>query len=598
GDANGDEKRRDITGEWGTQVVHAGDVVRSWVTEAPKNWHYIDENPVDETQGKNAVYYEVTSSGYEALQFNQLTPRTQSVGLNASTSDLDAQLSNYVDTTEYPDIDAIKFVSYPDTSQEGESEGVIQIAEKLTSGKRVLYNYTVPFQVEKLAATTKTLAVTLGSGTDNLAYSAFIDNVQLNGRTYDPSEYTVKATQGVTTQSVGAKTIKLRVTLKEDTTKTVDVEATCNVRWGSTVALGGVEYPSSPDEGRTVAAFTLLDGAIVATQGNTEDNYQIHTALTGNKYYTFDWFDLSSQDGLSMTDDLQGNRHLEAAGYEKKQDVLARWTKQPVTNGDIVRAYNSEAGARNWLYNNASQQLNETAGLNSVYYEVTASGYQPLHFNQLVPTTKSLKFGMTNEQLDQEIANYLDFGELTSLKVEKFIDYPDTSKLEDTTGKVQVSETLSTGKKVYYEYTIPFTVDSESTIDVSLPTTMLFGSTDVQEGQIVSPEYTLKNLGPVPLKVNVNKVSIQNNADNLTLLSAGDKDPTDKQDAVKLYLQYKRSDSSVLNSMPLLEETKETIGTLNAQSELSLEVTGTYFGEYGAEQKLDLAIEFGLTVDN
>lgn len=144
---------------------------------------------------------------------------------------------------------------------------------------------------------------------------------------------------------------------------------------------------------------------------------------------------------------------------------------QVVNYGDIVRAWQTET-SKNWLYENEQKKAYNDSG-KSVYYEITTSGYRPLHFNQLTTKTGKISIYSTNQYLDEHITDYIDLKGYSNISVKEFSQYPNTKASGQQKGKIIVEETLTTGKKVQYEYEVTFTI-GDGKLEYSVPKTLIF----------------------------------------------------------------------------------------------------------------------------
>lgn len=313
-------------------------------------------------------------------------------------------------------------------------------------------------------------------------------------------KYTVELIGEYATDYLGEKTAKVRVTLKATPTNTTEVDVPVQILWGNSIAYGGLGYVGGD---RTTAVFSLHQGSkpkITISQGQSNDNYEIHSYFPGEKYYSFDWFNLKSATDIHMTSDKKGDQSIEAEGQEKKQDALKKWQTQEVSHGDVVRSWVTEH--KNHLYVNENREFNG----NEAYYEITKNGYQLLNFNKLKITKQSVIHQATKEEMDKAVQSYIDTSGHQNIKVVKFMKYPDTSSLKDTEGIIRIAETLASGKTVTYDYTVPFSVVKDNSwIKVKVPTKILFAQISKESG-ILSPEYEIVNLSERGIKVSINSV--------------------------------------------------------------------------------------------
>ncbi|KAA9180265.1 hypothetical protein F6X86_03615 [Enterococcus durans] len=352
----------------------------------------------------------------------------------------------------------------------------------------------------KITAEASASTVVLGTNIKEIAYEDFVKNVKLGDEVLTKDKYTVELIGEYATDYLGEKTAKVRVTLKATPTNTTEVDVPVQILWGNSIAYGGLGYVGGD---RTTAVFSLHQGSkpkITISQGQSNDNYEIHSYFPGEKYYSFDWFNLKSATDIHMTSDKKGDQSIEAEGQEKKQDALKKWQTQEVSHGDVVRSWVTEH--KNHLYVNENREFNG----NEAYYEITKNGYQLLNFNKLKITKQSVIHQATKEEMDKAVQSYINTSGHQNIKVVKFMKYPDTSSLKDTEGIIRIAETLASGKTVTYDYTVPFSVVKDNSwIKVKVPTKILFAQISKESG-ILSPEYEIVNLSERGIKVSINSV--------------------------------------------------------------------------------------------
>ena len=458
--AKGEELRDTALSRWRTQTVNYGDVVRTWVAEPEKNvvTSSMTANPLFFYYG-NEVYYEITTNGYRRLDINTLTPTEQSIERGASQASLDSQVSRFLDTSGKENLRVVRFVDYPDTSNVGTTSGTIRVEETLSTGKIVSYDYTVPFVVTlKLEVTAKPdNKVLLGTDMNTVDLRQFVD-VEVNGEKLDDDKYEVEMTSApiaTDTVSVG-RTQSIQVTVN-GTTLSQDTSVNVGVIWGDSVVYGGRDPMSS----RIAAAFTLHHQGnlpfITASKGRRPllgGNLAINSDYYGRDYYSFSWYDVSQRDSVDLTNDSAGQT-VAAQGRELEDDVLSRWSTQTVNYGDVVRTWVADP-TKNAVTEN--EQFVSNGG--EVYYEITAAGYRALNINKLTTSSHTLLQGMTESELDSRLAEFLDVSSVENISLDRFVQYPDTSVVGTTSGTIRVTETLSTGKTVSYDYEISFTVEN------------------------------------------------------------------------------------------------------------------------------------------
>ncbi|MFC0757896.1 hypothetical protein [Enterococcus faecalis] len=402
----------------------------------------------------------------------------------------------------------------------------------------------------------------LGWDTSLLDYSKLVKNVKLGTKILTPDQYELQLINPASTDTVGDKIAKVKVTLKSDPSKTVDLDVPFAVKWGNSVVYGSY----ARQQGRTSAAFTLYPETnpyIVASQGGTiDDNNQIHELF--NQYYAFNWFDLTNKESIKIEETNNGDKYIKANGNELKKDKLKEWginQKQAVNYGDIVRAWQVET-SKNWLYENEEPKLYNN-NQQSIYYEITQSGYRPLHFNQLTPKTGKIPIYSTNQYLDEHVTDYIDLKNHSNINVKGFAEYPDTTSSGDKRAKILVEETLTTGKKVQYEYEVTINVEP-GTLTYTVPKTLTFKEFSKSKNeQIVQRKYS----GSLGLLIKDNRGS--NNQGNWTLTAKASSDL--KGLAPYLIYRNEKGADSYLNgsAVPVYTQDKQVSATEPLEVEVS-----------------------------
>ena len=101
----------------------------------------------DNKLNSSSSYYEITDTGYNVLFFNQLKARSGIVSIYTTKEYFDQHVTDFLDTEEYSTVTVKGFSEYPDTTSSGRKEGKIKVAETLSNGQEVEYEYTVPITV-------------------------------------------------------------------------------------------------------------------------------------------------------------------------------------------------------------------------------------------------------------------------------------------------------------------------------------------------------------------------------------------------------------------------------------------------------------------
>ncbi|OMH25207.1 hypothetical protein BK726_02255 [Bacillus thuringiensis serovar londrina] len=232
------------------------------------------------------------------------------------------------------------------------------------------------------------------------------------------------------------------------------------VIWGNSILLKG-------DNDYSIGAFTLEhDGKtnyITAAEGiaRGDINGKIHPHFADNQYY---WIgrkipNQSIQNLNDIKTDIITNGLGNDIAKEKINSFGNGTQRIDVNSGDIIEVWHAESGKRNVLMVN-EKESEQHAGLNSVYYEISRSTFIPLHINQLTPKIVNIKNGTSNQEVMKKLEESVDLKGHENIQVERFKDrLPDTLKDGEQLIDVVVSETLKSGKKVEYIYTVTFIVN-------------------------------------------------------------------------------------------------------------------------------------------
>ncbi|WP_410491883.1 L-type lectin-domain containing protein (plasmid) [Bacillus thuringiensis] len=232
------------------------------------------------------------------------------------------------------------------------------------------------------------------------------------------------------------------------------------VIWGNSILLRGYNDYS-------IGAYTLEhDGKtnyITATEGITrgDEDGKVHFYFANNQYY---WIGRKiPNQSIQNLSDIKTDIITKALGNDiakEKINSFGNGTQRiDVNSGDIIEVWHAESGKRNVLIVN-EEETEQHAGLKSVYYEISKSTFIPLHINQLTPKTINIKNGTSNQELMKKLEECMDLKGYENIQVERFKDkLPDTMKDGEQLIDVVVSETLKSGKKVEYIYTVTFIVN-------------------------------------------------------------------------------------------------------------------------------------------
>ncbi|MGX1461718.1 hypothetical protein ACUXG3_006124 [Bacillus thuringiensis] len=150
----GQEKNDNAYKNFKPQIVKSGDVIQirhkqmlSYPDLATLH-HENKSTHIGKGRINNVAFFEITSSGYKQLYFNQLTPRKVTVKNGATKEELNQKLQESIDLKGHKDITIDRFKDkLPNTTKDGEQKIDVVVSETLQSGKKVEYTYMVPFVV-------------------------------------------------------------------------------------------------------------------------------------------------------------------------------------------------------------------------------------------------------------------------------------------------------------------------------------------------------------------------------------------------------------------------------------------------------------------
>ncbi|EPI02333.1 hypothetical protein D920_00382, partial [Enterococcus faecalis 13-SD-W-01] len=128
--------------------------------------------------------------------------------------------------------------------------------------------------------------------------------------------------------------------------------------------------------------------------------------------------------------------------------------------GDVVEVFHTRPTSVGMLSSGIVINQGSVAASdnNRGYLELTSSGYRQLTFNRARPRQVTISTNTTNAQLDASIANSLDMSGATGSQIERFVTYPDRSRIGISNGVIRVRQQLSTGGFVYRDYQVPFDI--------------------------------------------------------------------------------------------------------------------------------------------
>lgn len=128
-------------------------------------------------------------------------------------------------------------------------------------------------------------------------------------------------------------------------------------------------------------------------------------------------------------------------------------------------------------------------------------------------------------------------------------------------------------------------LDSNALIDVELPAKILFGSTDISAGNVISPKYTIKNNSKSDVSITLDRLDIASSS-SVKLVSSNESDPQTPENSMRLYLNV---DSSGYTNNVQLEQglSNKILTNLKSGEANNLQLSGNYFGDYKNNEQAD-----------
>lgn len=353
-----------------------------------------------------------------------------------------------------PDTGDIVYDGLADTSASFEARlGIDYYTVVLDEAQNNSNNVTrVNVDVPNLFAEVVPQKLILGDTLEGTDPKSLIQNVKLNGKVLSTDEYTVTVETKPDTSTIGTeKNAKVRIDHNQDYIElTVPVE----VQWGSTILTRGFgnwstgAYTYHPSKNKVTSSLGVFEG-----------DGLVHSSFD-NKYYSLDFYRFSEEKSLITSDKLYYTH--EVNGQDLRYQAISGFGNNnslDVSVGDVVKVYHREPGRLKWFLNETENTLS-TSEFNTVYLELGNSGYDLLTFDRAKAVEQTVKVGTTPEEIDQIIGTSLDLSATKDVSIVGFMQYPDTSTKGTSKGTVRVEETLTTGKKVQYDYEVPFIVQA------------------------------------------------------------------------------------------------------------------------------------------
>lgn len=395
--------------------------------------------------------------------------------------------------------------------------------------------------------------------------------------------------------SLNGQSARVEVSKNGTVLATIDVPVT--YQFGHSLNVRGISF-----QGTDLRAATLSLNSdqtqIVATYNSALAGTSVHSYFGNDMYYQIRHYNqvtVSNGPMNAQTPDfdfsVNGNQRLDTLNGFGTNRRLS------VAKGDIVEIFHAEANGR--LDNIKDNVVQPRISDNRSRYQITANGFERINIDRLNPSEQKTVLGMSREDMDRQIGRYLDISQYPTLKIEGFTQYPDTSKEGTTTGKIVVSESLVNGEKATWEYTVPFVVESDPAIHVTLPVRMAF---DVLDDQVTSDDYQVINHSTTTeLTVSFhtkNDVELASTL-NIVFLDSSEQEAT--SESMFLYLQRIGATPS---DKPLVGQASTFAGaqwteSVPSDSQMSLGFTGKYFGDPTQNNKVTgkLSLHFAAKIN-
>lgn len=371
-----------------------------------------------------------------------------------STSQTLFETHQYTIYAGNPDTGDIVYNGLADTSASFEARlGIDYYTVVLDEAQNNSNNVTrVNVDVPNLFAEVVPQKVTLGSSLEGIDPKSLVRNVKLNGKVLSTDEYTVTVETKPNTSTVGTeKNVKVRIDHNQDYIElTVPVE----VQWGNTILTRGLgnwvtgAYTYHPETKQVTSRLGLSEG-----------DGPIHSHF--DRYYSLDFYHLSKDQEILNKENLYYSYVVN--GTDSRYQVIEKFGNNGALNvsvGDVLKVYHAEPGNRLVQFQDEIESPIPTNTNKEVYLELTDTGYKLLTFDRAVPVERTIKVGMTPKELEKTVTQSLDLSATKDVSVLGFTKYPDTSVKGTSSGTIRVEETLSTGKKVQYDYDVSFVVEA------------------------------------------------------------------------------------------------------------------------------------------
>ena len=454
--ANGDDLINSLEkfGNKREQTVKAGGVIKISHEEPARHTFWENETESNPAGGLTDTFYQVLNDKFEMIPINKITVKKQTVELGNSKSQMDAKLADYLkNDTGFNWLEIEKFISYPDTSKLGTTEATIRVRLETRANHYASFDYKVPFEVvpriSKVEAKQQTL--TYGSLSTDFNLKNMVTVYDAAGKQTSDFDATLVSFPNMISSN---QKIVVRVTAwYSNNTEIYDVEIPYQLKRGSQITLRG-------QGDFEIARFTLNNAGnkIVATYDGAKAGYHVHDYFPAQQYYGFNQYKASEKDVLLNSDAATYSFSVNGDDYVSKLDKFGTNRQQEVKAGDIIKIQHEEPNNRHTFWENETETKG-SAGFKDTYYQVLDDKLEIVPINRITVTKQTIELGNSKGQIDAKLSSYLknDTG-FEHLEIEKFVSYPDTSKLGDTEATIRVRHQTKAKHYVYYDYKVPFEV--------------------------------------------------------------------------------------------------------------------------------------------
>ncbi|EPI00486.1 hypothetical protein D920_00849 [Enterococcus faecalis 13-SD-W-01] len=492
GNRNVNEHVRDI----GTISIEHGDILKVYHAEANEQFRlriFRNETGSALSHRNNIAYLELTPTGYRQVLLDRVTPRTGTISRNMTDDQLDQQAASYLNLSNAPIVEVVGFTRYPDRSTVGQTTGTIQVQEKLSNGNYVQMTYDVPFTVHQgLEAAPVAQSLTLG---ESLDLEKAVGEVKYNNTVLARDAYELEYNPEQDLDVPGSRNTTVTIIHKASGER-IQVNILVTITWGETLLFRG-----HADRSAGALAYLPGENKLVARRGDYTAAAPIHPSFPDLYYSLAVLRNTESKQALS---ELNTVTSYEAAGNRNVNDHVRDIGTISITHGDILKVYHEEPNFRLRIFNNEVEGALSHRN-NIAYLELTPTGYRQVLLDRVTPRTGTISRNMTDKQLDQQAASYLNLTGTPTVEVVGFTRYPDRSTVGQTTGTIQVQEKLSNGNYVQMTYDVPFTVT------VGLEASAVAQTLNL--GETLDPSQVVENVkyNSQPLSTNDFEVKISGN---------------------------------------------------------------------------------------